>query len=228
MTTKPFLHPASCFFLLTAAVAFVSWVGSICEWSGVRCLIDDEGLRWGLRAVGDVCVRHPALSATLALYPGAGLLLHSGLGKACLMLFGHSRMLSKKERRAMVSAAVSAGICLCVLALLVWGPWEVADSVVGTFKGSPLEEGIWVVLSLGAAVPSVVYGFVSDTYFTDRDIVRGMSYLFVRKADFFVSLFFVLLFFSSLDYTGLAAHAGVPSDVQGWLCDVCCVLVFFV
>lgn len=228
MTSKPFLHPASCFFLLTGVVMFISWVGSICEWPGVRCLLDDEGLRWGLRSVGDVCVRHPVFSVVLVLFPGVGLWLHSGLGRSCLMLLRHSGGLSRKESRALASAAVAGGIYLCVLVLLVYGSWGVADSVVGTFKGSPLEEGIWGVLSLGAAIPSVAYGFASDAYFTDRDVVRGMAYLFVRKADFFVSLFFVSLFFSSLDYTGLAAYVGISSEVQDWICTGCCILAFFV
>ena len=227
MKNRRFPHPAACFFLLTVLAAFTSWVGTVYEWAGVRSLLGDEGFRWTLRAVGGLYLHSPLLPAALVLFLGCGLWRHSGLGGACLAAFGKKRLLARKERRALASAGAVAGVYVCLVLLAAWGPWGAASSAVGTFRGSPLAEGLWCVLSLGIALPSVVYGFASDTYFTDRDVVDGMAWLFVRKADFFVTLFFVLLFFASIDYTGLAAYAGISSEALEWVCLGCCLLALW-
>ncbi len=228
MKSERFLHPATCFFLLTGLVTFVSWVGTVYEWPGVRSLLGDEGLRWSLRTWGRVYFRPPVLPVILVLSLGAGLWTDSGLGKACRLWFGRREMLSRKERRALTSAVVALAVYLCALLVLIGGPWDVSSSVVGTFRGSPLADGIWCVVSAGIAFPSVVYGFASDTYLTDRDVVAGMASLIVRKAGSFVTLFFVLLFFASLEYTGLAGYMGVPPEVMDWICVGCCLILWVV
>ncbi len=229
MKNKRFPHPATCFFLLTGLVTFVSWVGSVYGWSGVRSLLGDEGLRWVLRTLGTVYLSPLVLPVILALFPGFGLWSDSGIGKACRsMVSGQRESLSRKERRALVLSAVTFGLYIGILLLLVWGPWGVASSVVGSFQGSPLADGFWWVVSFGIALPSVAYGIASDAYLSDRDVVRGMSAMFVRKSDYLVTLFFVLFFFASLDYTGLAMCAGLSSETLGWICGACCFLLLCV
>lgn len=226
MKSRRFLHPSTCFFLLMGMVVFVSWVGSACGWPGVRSLLSSEGLRWALRASGKMYVQSPVLPVVMVLFLGAGLWIHSGLGKACMSVLSRGGSLSRKERRALTFSLLVSGLYVCGFALLVWGPWSVASSVVGTFRHSPLEDGFWCILSLGMALPSVAYGFASDTYVSDRDVVEGMSSLFVRKASSFVSLLFVLLFFASLEYTGLPASLGIPPGVVEWVGWGCSLLVF--
>lgn len=226
MKSRHFPHPATCFFALTALAAFVSWMGSVYEWPGVRSLLGDEGLRWVLRTISAVYLHPPVLQVILILFLGLGLWQDSGLYKACKALCGRWGSLSRKEHRALVFSGIAFILYLGILLLLIFGPWGVACSVVGTFSGSPLADGFWCVLSLGIALPSIVYGVASDTYLNDRDVVRGMSGMFIRKSDCFVTLFFVLLFFSAMDYTGLIRYVGLTSGAWEWICWACCLILF--
>ena len=67
MTNRPFLHPATIFFLLTLLVAFLSWVGSIYGWHDVQSLLSAEGLRWQLRNTVPGFLQAPFLGHLLIL-----------------------------------------------------------------------------------------------------------------------------------------------------------------
>ena len=100
MTNRPFLHPATIFFLLTLLVAFLSWVGSIYGWHDVQSLLSAEGLRWQLRNAVLGFLQAPFLGHLLILAFGIGLWIHSGLGAFCFRLFMRHNRLSRKEKRA--------------------------------------------------------------------------------------------------------------------------------
>lgn len=218
------LHPATCFLLLFLFTALLSWMGSIYEWEGVRSLLSDEGLRWLLRTLLDDYIFSPVFQAVVCLFFGVGLFLHSGLGGACRRLVGGTRKFSRKEKRALGLAAVTfvgyVGLC----GLLVFGPWNVVRSAIGTFADSPLSDGLWGVCTLGIALPSIVYGFASDSYLNDRDVVEGMAYLYKCRATYFVVLLFITLFFSSLTFSGLPHYAGLPDEVCRGAYLLCCLL----
>ena len=78
--------------------------------------------------------------------------------------------------------------------------------------------------SLGVALPSIVYGFASDSYLDDSDVVEGMAYLYKNWATYFVVLLFITLFFSSLEFSGLTDYAGLPDEVCRGAYLLCCVL----
>lgn len=224
---RKFPHPATCFFLLTVFVAFLSWVGTVYEWSGVNSLFSNEGFRWLLRSVGRLFVDSPVVPVVMVLFLGCGLLFHSGLGRAFVKFFLHGSSVSRKERRALFASLIVFCLYFGALAFLAWGPWSMVRSVSGTLSGSSLEAGAWSLLSLGIGLVSIVYGFSSDTYVSDRDIVRGMAYLFVWKASFLVTLYFVFLFFACLDYSGLFASFGFSDDTMDGLCWVVCAVLLF-
>ncbi|MBW9199179.1 AbgT transporter [Bacteroidales bacterium SW299] len=225
MNRKSLLHPATCFFLLTVLAAFMSWVGTVYEWEGVKSLFSGEGLRWMLHSAGKLYVCSEVVPVVLVLFLGCGLFFHSGLWKICLKFFRHKASVSHKERHALFVSVSFFLVYFCALAVLAWGPWNLVRSVSGTLSGSSFEEGIWCLISLGIGLASVVYGFSSDTYVSDRDIVRGMAFLFAQKASYFVTLYFVLLFFACLDYSGMARAAGVSDDVTEGLCWIVCILL---
>lgn len=111
---------------------------------------------------------------------------------------------------------------LCVL--LAFGPWNTVRSAIGTLSDSPLADGFWGVCSLGVALPSIVYGFASDSYLDDSDVVEGMAYLYKSRATYFVVLLFITLFFSSLEFSGLTDYVGLPDEVCRGAYLLCCVL----
>ena len=69
-----------------------------------------------------------------------------------------------------------------------------------------------------------MYGFASDSYLNDRDVVEGMAYLYKCRATYFVVLLFITLFFSSLEFSGLTDYAGLPDDVCRGAYLLCCLL----
>lgn len=216
MKNKPHcLHPATCFLLLSVAVALLSWVGSIYGADGVQNLFNAEGLRWLLRNGAERYVSSPVLPVALVLAPGIGLILHSGFYDGLLRMVNiRRRHLSRKERRALLLTLLIGCLYLFLLALLAWGPWSIVRSVTGTLAGSPLEQGLPLLLSIGFSLAGITYGYATDTYSTDRDVVCGMAYCFTRFAGYFVTLFFVVFCFMLLDYTGIALWAGLSHD---WL-----------
>lgn len=197
------LHPATVFFLLTLWVAVLSWVGSIYEWAGVRNLLSPEGLRWILRSIKSNFMDASFLGDILILFFGLGLWMHSGLWALWKRILFRGRKPSRKERRALIYS-LSMGLFCCLLCcILAWGPWSVVRSIRGTLSHSPFMDGIGFLVSAGMGLMSVVYAYSMDYYRTDKDIVKGMSYSFVRLGEYFVILFFVTQFFACFHYTQL-------------------------
>lgn len=222
MKNKFSLHPATCFLLLFLLTALLSWAGSIYEWEGVRSLLSDEGLRWLLRTLLDDYILSPVFQAVVCLFFGVGLFVHSGLGNACWRIADGTRKFSRKEKRALGLAAMTFLGYVALCALLAFGPWNLVRSAIGTLVGSPLADGLWGVCSLGIALPAIVYGFVSDSYLNDRDVVEGMAHLYKCRGTYFVVLLFITLFFSSLDFSGLTHYVGVPDEVCRGAYLLCC------
>ena len=66
----------------------------------------------------------------------------------------------------------------------------------------------------------------SGRFGDDKDIIKGMSCLFSRFADYFVALFFIVQFFSSLMYTNLVEWVGIDSYIASYAFHICCYLPF--
>lgn len=217
------IHPATLFFLLTICTALLSWVGSIYGWKDVHNMLCAEGLRWKLHNVESIFLSVPLLSKWMVLSLGIGLFLHSGLWNQIKVVFTQRRIPSRKEKRALfLSILVAGGYCFLYL-FMALGPWNVVRSIMDEFKNSPLADGTCYLLSLGIGIVAIVYAFAVDSYRTDKDIVRGMSYAFVRFPIFFVTIFFVSQFFSTLQYTRLIAFCGI-SPVLCEMLYQCCVI----
>ena len=172
----------------------------------------------------DDYILSPVFQAVVCLFFGGGLFLHSGLGDACHRMVSGTRKFSRKEKRGMGLAAVTFLVYVGLCVLLAFGPWNTVRSAIGTLSDSPLADGFWGVCSLGVALPSIVYGFASDSYLDDSDVVEGMAYLYKSRATYFVVLLFITLFFSSLEFSGLTDYAGLPDEVCRGAYLLCCVL----
>ncbi len=221
---RRFPHVATVFFLLTAAVALCSWIGSIYGWGTVQSLLSPEGIRWELRHVTGNFVNTPALGISVMLFWGFGLAARSGMGNVMRRAVRKGNPVSRKEKRALIFAMGLLAVYVLVVACLTLSPWSILHSVTGSFADSPFQRGVFYLVSLGAGISGAAYGYASGRFRDDKDIVRGMSYLVVCLADYFVILFFIVQFFSALIYTNLAEWLGIRLQVVRCVFHICCFL----
>ena len=215
------------FFLLTLALALFSWIGSIYGLGEVQSLLSAEGIRWVLGHVVENYVQSPVLGIVLILFMGMGIVLRSGLYDAVKRFAGRNKLLSRKERRALTLAV---GVLLLYFAMLVMSmflPWNLYWNITGGWLHSPFSKGLVYLLSIGMGLGGMVYGYVSDTFRRFSDVVEGMSLLIAERSFTFVSLFFIIQFFSSLEYTRLAEWMNVDDSILRGLYVVSCVFSLF-
>lgn len=215
------------FFLLTLALALFSWIGSIYGLGEVQSLLSAEGIRWVLGHVVENYVQSPVLGIVLILFMGMGIVLRSGLYDAVKRFAGRNKLLSRKERRALTLAV---GVLLLYFAMLVMSmflPWNLYWNITGGWLHSPFSKGLVYLLSIGMGLGGMVYGYVSDTFRRLSDVVEGMSSLITERSFTFVSLFFIIQFFSSLEYTHLAEWMNVDVSILRGLYVVSCVFALF-
>ena len=215
------------FFLLTLALALFSWIGSIYGLGEVQSLLSAEGIRWVLGHVVENYVQSPVLGMVLILFMGMGIVFRSGLYDAVKRFASRNKLLSRKERRALTLAV---GVLLLYFAMLVVSmflPWNLYWNITGGWLHSPFSKGLVYLLSIGIGLGGMVYGYVSDTFRHLSDVVEGMSSLIAERSFTFVSLFFIIQFFSSLEYTRLAEWMNVDGSILGGLYVVSCVFALF-
>lgn len=223
---RNFPHAATVFFLLTVAVALFSWIGSIYGLGKVQSLLSTEGIRWELRNILADFVQTPALGIVMMLFLGFGIALHSGIWGTIGRSISKGKQISRKEKRAMIFAGCVLSVYIIVIICTTFAPWTLLRSVTGSLINSPFQQGIYYLISFGAGLAGVVFGYTSGRFRDDKDIIKGMSCLFSRFADYFVVLFFIVQFFSSLMYTNLVEWFGIGSQIVHYVFHICCYLPF--
>lgn len=219
-----FPHVATLFFLLTVAVALFSWIGSIYGLGKVQSLLSPEGIRWELRhAIGNF-VHTPSLGIVMMLFMGFGIAYHSGILGTIGRAVKKRKQISRKEGRAMILAGCTLFIYVIMIICTTFGPWAMLRSVTGAIINSPFQKGIYYLISFGVGLSGVVFGYAAGRFRDDKDIILGMSCLFSRFADYFVVLFFIVQFFSSLVYTNLVEWIGINSQIVYYAFHICCYL----
>ena len=220
-----FPHTATVFFLLTVAVALFSWIGSIYGLGKVQSLLSPEGIRWELRHAMGNFVQTPALGIVMMLFLGFGITVHSGV-------WGTLGRIVKEEspfpvRKTCVDIGRLYTACLYHNDYLHhFAPWTMLRSVTGSLTNSPFQKGIYYLISFGVGLSGMAFGYASGRFQDDKDIIKGMSCLFSRFADYFVVLFFIVQFFSSLMYTNLVEWVGIDSYIVSYAFHICCYLPF--
>lgn len=212
------------FFLLTVLLALFSWIGSVYGAGEVQSLLSAEGIRWMLGHVVENYVQTPALGVVLVLFMGLGVGIRAGLYDVLKRFCRKEKLLSRKERRALLMSAIAFGLFVALIVVALLLPWNFLYGVTGSWEHSPIAKGWSYLLSVGIGLSGMVYGYVSDVFRNLADVVRGMSLLISRLASYFVTLFFVVQFFSSLAYTGLAEWIGLPNGVVEVLFQLFCYL----
>ena len=215
------------FFLLTLALALFSWIGSIYGLGEVQSLLSAEGIRWVLGHVVENYVQSPILGMVLILFMGLGIVRRSGLYDVVKRFAGRNKMVSRKERRALTLSVGVGMLYVAVLILSMLLPWNLYWNITGGWLHSPFSKGLVYLLSVGIGLVGMVYGYVADSFRRLSDVVEGMSTLIADRSFCFVSLFFVIQFFSSLGYTRLMEWMNVDEGILMVFYGISCVLSLF-
>lgn len=90
-------------------------------------------------------------------------------------IFEGYKQLSRKERRAMTMAIVVGMLYAAIILWATFSSWGILRGVNGGLIRSPFIMGILFLLSLGAAIMGMVYGFSSGRYRSDNDVIEGLA-----------------------------------------------------
>lgn len=223
MKSRHFPHLATIFFLGTIAVALLSWIGRVYGASSVQSLLNSDGIRWELKNAVSNYMQQPALGIIMILFIGLGLTIYSGffetIKKSVLR-----QSLTRKEKRSLFLSLITLLIYIITIALITFSPFAILKSVTGTLVNSPFEMGLFYIISFSFGLTGLVYGYISGKYRSDRDIIKGMTFLYRRCSDYFIILFFVVQFFASLIYSNMLQSMGVSEESLYFVFDVFCYL----
>ena len=113
------------------------------------------------------------------------------------------RPLSRKERRAIMISIVVAAIYVALILWLTFSSYGILRGVNGGLMHSPFIAGILFLLSLGAGITGMAYGFSSGRYRTDNDVIEGLTQPMKLLGVYFVIAFFAAQMFACFEYSHL-------------------------
>lgn len=117
-------------------------------------------------------------------------------------LKGYKR-LSRKERRALFLSLLAGGVYVLIVTLATFSPWGILRGITGGMTRSPFIAGAIFLMSFGAGLMGMIYGFVSGRYRSDSDVIKSMSQSMSILAVYFVIAFFAAQMFACFDYSHL-------------------------
>lgn len=111
--------------------------------------------------------------------------------------------LSRREKRAVTVALLIGALYFIAILWATFSSWGLLRSVNGGLIRSPFIVGILFLLSLGAGIMGMVYGFSSKRYRTDTDVVEGLIQPMKILGVYFVIAFFAAQMFACMEYARL-------------------------
>lgn len=111
--------------------------------------------------------------------------------------------LSRREKRALILSLLIGAVYLLIILGATFSSWGLLRSVNGGLIRSPFIVGILFLLSLGAGLMGMVYGFASGRYHTDSDVAEGLAQQMKLLGVYFVIVFFAAQMFACLEYSRL-------------------------
>ncbi len=118
-------------------------------------------------------------------------------------VFEGYKQLSRKERRALITAIGVGALYTAIILWLTFSSYGILRSVSGGLMHSPLIAGILFLISLGAGLMGMAYGFSSGRYRTDSDVIEGLAQPMRLLGVYFVIAFFAAQMFACFDYSHL-------------------------
>lgn len=113
------------------------------------------------------------------------------------------KQLSRKEQRALLVAVLAGVVYATAILFATFSSWGILRGVNGGLIRSPFIMGILFLLSLGAGIMGMIYGFSSGRYRTDSDVVEGLTQPMKLLGVYFVIAFFAAQMFACLEYSHL-------------------------
>jgi aminobenzoyl-glutamate transport protein len=118
--------------------------------------------------------------------------------------------LTRDEKRGLLWAAVSVVLFLGLLALTIVPEWGIfRNPETGEQLNSPFFRGIVTFIFVGFIIPGFVYGRVTGTMRSDRDIVDGMAEAMSTLGLYIVIVFFAAQFVAFFGWTNLGQIVAV-------------------
>jgi aminobenzoyl-glutamate transport protein len=119
--------------------------------------------------------------------------------------------LSDVERRGLTWAGVSVLAVIALLALSVVPEWGVLRNpeTGEVLQGSPFLRGMVALIFVFFLVPGVVYGRVTGTMKSDRDVIDGMASAMSTLGLYIVLVFFAAQFVAFFNWTNLGGIVAV-------------------
>ncbi|PZN34232.1 MAG: aminobenzoyl-glutamate transporter [Proteobacteria bacterium] len=125
--------------------------------------------------------------------------------------------LTPEERRALrwsLIAMLAGLVLLFVSAWPVSSPWRSPDGVLAA-ADAPLMQSIVPLIFVLFIIPGIVYGYVSGTVRTHRDVIAGMTHSMSGMAYYIVMAFFAAQFIAVFGQSNLGALLAVEGAT--WL-----------
>lgn len=119
------------------------------------------------------------------------------------VFFNGYKQLSRKERRAMLSAIMAGLFYSAIILWATFSSWGILRGVNGGLARSPFMIGILFLLSFGIGLMGMVYGFASGRYRTDGDVIEGLTHPMKLLGGYFVIAFFASQMFACFEYSRL-------------------------
>ena len=108
----------------------------------------------------------------------------------------HMEPLEGHEKKGLNAALISMVLGLVLLAVTAWppdSPWRDADGGLTT-GAAPMMGAIVSLIFLLFLVPGIIYGYVSGTFSTSKDMIEGMTKAMNSMAYYLVIMFFIAQF----------------------------------
>ena len=115
----------------------------------------------------------------------------------------YRKPLSHKERRALTISLLAGVIFFAIILISTFSSFGILRGVGGNLMRSPFIMGILFLLSLGAGIMGMVYGFASGRYRSDVSVIDGLSHTVRILGVYFIIAFFAAQMFACLSYSGL-------------------------
>lgn len=98
-----------------------------------------------------------------------------------------NKIISLKQKRAYYIVGILLAIIASLVIVCTILPGNVLLSAFGTFNNSPLQHGLFPIISIFIIVISLVFGFSTGRFASLEEMVRALVALLVNIASYFVS-----------------------------------------
>lgn len=114
-----------------------------------------------------------------------------------------TKSLSHKESRALSMAIMVGVIYLLFILFSTFSSFGILRGVGGNLMRSPFIMGVLFLISLGAGLIGMIYGFSSGRYRSDKDVIEGLIQPMRILGVYFVIAFFAAQMFACFSYSKL-------------------------